>query len=170
MITMMIIFFALFAVSLGMHIYLVSTKTQIGEEGHRNVILQNVFCIAEAVALIGLGLVWILSPGIDRGFWLFAVGLGSGLLLCGVVMLLKTRKESPGDLITERLSEVQIVPAGYHNRDLQLRGMSGGSLRTFMIRGRDKRLLKKIAGESDVLEVSYHTSTHRIEAIREIRQ
>ena len=152
---------------LAVHLLLMSFGTQFGETGRRNVFLQDVFCIAEAltVLLLGAGLTVNAEPD-DRIYVLCAVAVGIILLICGIVGTRSILKESLDDLITAKLSDVRIVSTGYHNHSKQLDGMSNGTRVQFILRGADKAVAKQIKDNGyDRVMVVYHSSSHRIESV-----
>ena len=152
---------------LAVHLLLMSFGTQFGKTGRRNVFLQNVFCIAEAltVLLLGAGLTVNAEPD-DRIYVLGAVAVGIILLICGIVGTRSILKETPDDLTTAELSDVRIVSTGYHNHSKQLEGMSNGTRVQFILRGADKAVAEQIKDNGcDRVMVVYHSSSHRIESI-----
>ncbi len=152
---------------LTIHVFLLHTGTQIGEKGHRYILLQNLICIVEAMIVLSLSWVWAAIPESgNRIYALAAAAIGIVLLISGIIGIKSILKESPDDLITEDLSDIRIVPAGYHNQDRKLEGVSNGTHSWFMLRGADKALAQRIkdSGRNHV-RVVYHSSNRRIESI-----
>ena len=87
-------------------------------------------------------------------------------MIGGIIGLKGTLGETPDDLVTEYLSDIRIVLAGYHNQDRKLEGTANGAYSCFMLRGADKALAKRISESGrDHVTVVYHSSTRRIESI-----
>ena len=90
-----------------------------------------------------------------------------GNSLSGTIGVIGICRESSDALVTEKLSDVHIVPAGYHNKSRKLEGTVGGKRVWFILRGADRRIaeqIKKNGGKR--VTVTYHPSNHRIESIQ----
>lgn len=167
MMTIVISFIALIAVLVIIHMLLIHSGTQIGEKGRKNMLLQDILYIAESVLLFAFSLVWwMLSEPDSKLYALVIAAIGILLLIGGAVGLRGILRESSEDLVTENLTEIRIVPAGYHNQARRLEGMVNGKNSWFMMRGADKALAEKIkkSGRRQVTVV-YHPSNRRIESI-----
>ncbi len=163
-----IIIVALFIFSLIIHVLLIRFGTHIGEKGHRNVLLQNLFSIIEAFLVLIISWLWIMNYGSsgNRIYAIFTIIIGLILLVSGIIGIKGILRESPEDLVTESLSDIRITPAGYHNQDRKLEGMANGTHSWFMLRGADKALAKSIKESGqDHVTVVYHSSNRRIESI-----
>ena len=157
----------LFILLMMIHIVLLHYGTQIGKEGHRNIILINAFFIAESLLIFAIGLLWGINPEVNRRLYAIAfIVFGVILLIIGTAGMRNILRETPNDLVTEELSDVRIVYAGYHNQDRKLEGTVNGAYSWFMLRGGDKTLAQQIedSGKTHVTVV-YHSSNRRIESI-----
>lgn len=101
---------------------------------------------------------------------MYALGvtaIGIILLVSGIIGIISILREASDELITEKLSDIRIVPAGYHNRSRKIEGMVNGRISWFMMRGADKALAEQIkkSGRKQVT-VIYHPSNRRIESIQ----
>lgn len=159
-----IILLVLFAV---IDVLLFPLSTEIGREGHKNVFIKNLFYVAESVLSFIISAMWAVYS--DSSTKLYALGIiviGLIALVGGVVGINGIFKENQNNLATETLTEIRIVPAGYHNHDRKLEGTVNGKNSWFILRGVDKKWVKKIkeSGKSQVTIV-YHPSNRRIEEI-----
>ena len=137
---------------------LILTGTQIGAKGRRNVILQNIFCIIEAVLL------WVFVLTTDTPYAISISIFGAILCICGAIGLRGISKESSDDLVTEYLTDIKITSAGHRTLSKKLEGLSDGKPSWFMLRGADKAIADTIKGSNRVTVV-YHKSNRRIESI-----
>ena len=131
--------------------------TGIGPKGHRNMILQNITGIAESVFLLPLSL------SLNGIYTVMLVLIASILLICSAFTTRKLLKETQEDIITETLYDVHVSPAGFNNMARQVQGTANGNLRTFILRGPDKKLIPK---DCKTCTITYHTSTNRLENIK----
>lgn len=167
MTTIVITLAVLLILFLTIHILLLHFGTHIGKKGHKNVLLQNLFCIAEALTVLILSWMCVMFFQPDKRIYVLgAAVIGLILLVSGIIGIRGTLRETPEDLVTVCLSEIRIVPAGYHNQDRKLEGVVNGTKSWFMLCGADKALAKRIkdSGRNHVTVV-YHSSNRRIESI-----
>ena len=150
------------------HVLLLHFGTQIGEKGRKNVLVQNIFFIVEAVLVFAFSLMWSVFSAKDSKMYALGVAaIGIVLLISGIIGTISVLREASDELITEKLSDIRVAPAGYHNRSRKLEGMVNGRRSWFMMRGADKALAEQIkkSGRKQVT-VSYHPSNRRIESIQ----
>lgn len=150
------------------HVLLLHFGTQIGEKGRKNVFVQNLFFIAEAVLVLAFSLMWSIFSAKDSKIYALGVAaIGIVLLFSGIIGTISVLREASDELITEKLSDIRIVHAGYHNRSRKLEGIANGRRSWFMMRGADKALVEQIkkSGRKQVT-VTYHPSNRRIESIQ----
>ena len=89
---------------------------------------------------------------------------GAIVLICGIISIKKILAETDDDLVTEELSEVNIIHIGFNHKVLE--GTVNGEKRRFSMLGADKDIAKMIANRKiKQITVTYHTSDNRIEAI-----
>ena len=167
MTTIFIILVVLVIIVLGILAFSIRMSTNIGEKGNKNMRIRNVLFIIEGILTMTLSLVWITSfESNSKIYILFVMFIGLVFLISGVIDIKGILKESSNDLVTEELSDVKVIPAGYHNRDRKLEGMVNGDYRCFMIRGVDKAIAEQIKTNGlNNITVTYHSSNHRIESI-----
>ena len=141
--------------------------TEIGAKGKRNVLLKSVCLTAVSLLAILFGLMQIAysTPGGVAGA-VGAMATGAAVFVCAVVWGRGIMRENPDDIVTEKLSGVHVSPAGYHNRERMLRGMTNGRETGFLFRGADRKIAEDI-GRSRKMEVviTYHRSDRRIESL-----
>jgi hypothetical protein len=161
----MIVLLILFII---IHVLLLHLGTQIGEKGRRNVFLQNVLFIAEAVLFLVFSLMWGTFSAKDSKIYALGVAvIGIVLLISGIIGGTGILREASDELITEHLSDIRVTRAGYHNQARKLEGISNGRRSWFIMRGADKALAEQIknSGRKQVT-VIYHPSNRRIESIQ----
>lgn len=140
MMTIVISLIVLLILLITIHVLLLHFGTQIGEKGRKNVFVQNIFFIAEAVLILSFSLMWSVFSAKDSKIYALGVAaIGIILLISGIIGIISILKEAD-ELITEKLSDIRIVPAGYHNRSRKLEGMVNGRRSWFVMRGADKAL------------------------------
>ena len=103
----------------------------------------------------------------DFNYYIYGIiAIGLIFLICNIVIFCGILKETQDDLITEELSNISIVYAGYSNHDRMLKGIVRGEKRFFMLRGKDKEIAKSIKDSNpNYIVIVYHSSNHRIESI-----
>lgn len=127
MMTVVISMIAILILLITIHVLLLHFETQIGEKGRKNVFIQNVFLIAEAVLILAFSLMWSVFSAKDSKMYALGVAaIGIVFLISGIIGIRSILRETSDKLITEKLSDIRIVPAGYHNRSRKLEGMVNG--------------------------------------------
>lgn len=145
MMTIVIFLIVLLILLITVHVLLLHFGTQIGKKGHKNVVVQNIILIAEAAFVLAFSLMWsVFSAKDSRMYALGVAAIGIILLVSGIIGTISVLREKSDELITEKLSDIRIVPAGYHNRSRRLEGMVNGRRSWFMLRGTDKALAEQI--------------------------
>lgn len=165
--TLVIIFIVLFIFCLFSHMILLFCGTNIGKKGRKNMMMQSVFGITEALFIFVISIIVFIKFEPTNMFYLLAfVLVGIILLLVGIINIRGLLRETPDDIVTETLSDVHIVPTGYHNMARKLEGKVNGSSSFFILRGPDKVIAQRIK-ENDLKQVTivYHSSNRRIESI-----
>lgn len=128
-------------------------------------LIRSLLGIVVSFLILILGLIWIMN--FEFNYYIYGIiAIGLILLISSIVTFCGILKEKKDDLITEELSNISIVYAGYHNHDRMLKGVVSGENRFFMLRGKDKKIAERIKESNpNYIVIVYHSSNHRIESI-----
>lgn len=138
--------------------------TQIGEKGRKDSLLRCSINITVSVLAILISFLCLREELIKLVMSAAVATTGAIVFICGIITIKKTLAETDNDLVTEELSEVNIIHIGFNHKVLE--GTVNGGKRRFSMFGADKDIAKKIAnGKMKQITVTYHTSDNRIEAI-----
>lgn len=156
-----------FVITVLSHMFFMYTSTQFGSVGRRNMYTKVIFSIIEAILLFPMA--WLFKVTDTGGIWapVFMIILALLFIFSSFCILKGLGNESPETLIEETLWDVTVVPAGYRNRDREVRGITeNGKKRGFILRGADKALAKHIK-ENGIkrVTVTWHPSSHRVEKL-----
>ena len=148
------------------NIALLLTGTSIGDKGRKTAIARNVLSIAEFPLLLIVSIIWFANDNNSKLYPIIIMLIGLLFLICGIIGLKNVLAERKDNLVTEHLTNIHVIPAGYRNLDRMLKGMVNGKESWFMLRGTDKAIAKLIK-QNNVTEVTvtYHPSNRRIENI-----
>lgn len=145
--------------------FMISFCTHVGEKGYKNDLIEFILGIILGALTVPLGMIcYSKFESTGKIYAIFIIALGLVFILCSIIIIQGLLKEKAGNLVTETLVNVRVIPAGYHNRSRQLEGYVNGSYSSFMFRGVDKALVKNINSNSTVTVV-YHSSNRRVESI-----
>lgn len=140
------------------------TGTQIGEKGKKDSLLRCSINITASVLAILISFMCLREELMKPVMAAAVAATGAIVLICGFITIRKTLAETDDDLVTEELSEVNIIHIGFNHKVLE--GTVNGEKREFPMFGADKDIAKMIANRKiKQITVTYHTSDNRIEAI-----
>lgn len=138
--------------------------TQIGEKGKKDSLLRCSINITASVLAILISFLCLREELIKPAMAAAVVAAGTIVLICGIITIKKNLAETDDDLVTEELSEVNIIHIGFNHKVLE--GTVNGGKRRFSMFGADKDIAKKITNRKiKQITVTYHTSDNRIEVI-----
>lgn len=138
--------------------------TQIGEKGKKDSLLRCSINITASVLAILISFMCLREELMKPVMAAAVAATGAIVLICGIITIKKTLAETDDDLVTEELSEVNIIHIGFNHKVLE--GTVNGGKRRFSMFGADKDIAKMIANRKiKQITVTYHTSDNRIEAI-----
>lgn len=149
-----------------LNIALLLTGTSIGDKGRKTAIARNVLSIVEFPLLLIVSIIWFANDDNSKLYPIIIMLIGLLFLICGIIGLKNVLVERKDNLVTEHLTNIHAIPAGYRNLDRMIKGMANGKESWFMLRGADKAIAKLIK-QNNVTEVTvtYHPSNRRIESI-----
>ena len=131
--------------------------------------MQNILGVSEGIIVVLLSTISLLQKEfeINRLYSYLFLPIGLTILLASCINIKAILMENPKDITTEHLTDIRIIPAGYHNMDRKLEGFSNGQRSSFMIRGADKVIAESIKKSGqECITISYHSSNRRIESIK----
>ena len=132
--------------------FMISFCTHVGEKGYTNNLIEFIIGIILGALTVPLGMIcYSKFESTGKIYAIFIIVLGLVFILCSIIIIQGLLKEKTGNLVTETLVNVRVIPAGYHNRSRQLEGYV-------------KALVKNINSNSTVTVV-YHSSNRRVESI-----
>lgn len=138
--------------------------TQIGEKGKKDSILRYSINITASVLAILISFLCLKEELMEPVMASAVTATGAIILICGIITIRKILAETDNDLVTEELSEVNIIHIGFNHKVLE--GTVSGEKRKFPMFGADKDIAKMITNRKiKQITVTYHTSDNRIEAI-----
>ena len=133
-------------------------------KGEKDSLLRSSINITASVLAILISFLCLREELMEPVMAVAVAATGAIVLICGIISIKKILAETDDDLVTEELSEVNIIHIGFNHKVLE--GTVNGEKRRFSMLGADKDIAKMIANRKiKQITVTYHTSDNRIEAI-----
>lgn len=148
------------------HILMIHFGTEIGKEGYRDTFIKNIFFIVEGFLILIISLMAFRNFNLNLKSLIVCMVVSLMFIIFGIINSYILLTESQDDLITEKITVIRIERAGYHNQDIKIEGVVNEEKRYFILRGRDKKMVKNIKESVDNnIVIVYHPSNQRIESI-----
>ena len=164
--TIAVISIILFCIILMIHIFIIHFGTEIGKDGYRDTFMKNLFYIVEGLLILIISLVSLKNFKLKLNTLIGAMIVSIVLIIFGIIGSYILLTESQDDIITEKLTNIRIERSGYHNQNMKIEGIVNEEKRYFILRGRDKALVKSIKDNgNNYIIIVYHYSSKRIESI-----